>query len=272
MPPIAPTFSLRACRRLHSRKERRETGRFLAEGIRPVLAALRAGTKIDLVLYTPELFRGSQHAQAALDLALSLHIPCQQLTKAEFGSLATRDNPQGIACVGRQAWSSFTDLSGNDSSIVALYAPQDPGNLGTIIRTCDATNTAGIVLIGESVDPWHPGVIRASMGAIFDTRLVRCSEKDFARWAPHQDMPVIGASDRGSADYASYSYPEAFVLLMGSERQGLPSVLEDVTTKMVRIPMAGEVDSLNLAIATSLILYEAWNDRRQVHAAMRQDR
>lgn len=260
MHPAAPPVSLRACRRLHSRKERARSGRFLAEGIRPVTAALQAGMSIELVLYAPDLLRGD-HGLAALEVAQLRNIPCLRLTPREFESLATREHPQGIACVGRQAWASLDRLAHATSPIVALYAPQDPGNLGTILRTCDAAGCGGLILIGDAVDPWHPWAIRAAMGATFGIPIVRCDVPAFAAWAGAHHLPVVGTSDRAAADYAAHPFPESFVLLMGSERQGLPRALEATTDVLVRIPMAGAVDSLNLAVATALVLYEARNQR-----------
>jgi TrmH family RNA methyltransferase len=260
MHPVSPTVSLRACRRLHSRKERARSGRFLAEGIRPVTAALQAGIAIEAIVHAPDLLRGD-HALAALELARRRNIPCLRLSPREFESLATRDRPQGIACVGRQAWSRLDHFAHTTAPIVALYAPQDPGNLGTILRTCDAAGCGGIILIGDAVDPWHPWALRAAMGATFSLPLVRCDVPAFVGWARGQARPLIGASDRAAADYAAYAFPESFVLLMGSERQGLPRELEAATETLVRIPMAGAADSLNLAVATALVIYEARNQR-----------
>ena len=192
---------------------------------------------------------------------LDARIPCQRLTPQEFESLATRDRPQGIACVGRQIWSSLDHLAQATAPLVALYQPQDPGNLGAILRTAGAAGCGGVILIGEAVDPWHPWALRAAMGATFAMPMVRCGVPAFAAWLRAGTVPVIGASDRAAADYAAYPFPESFVLLMGSERQGLPPALEAATDAMVRIPMAGAVDSLNLAVATALVLYEARNQR-----------
>lgn len=266
MRPAAPILSLRACRRLHSRNERTRSGRFLAEGIRPVTAALESRIPVEIVLYAPDLLRGG-HGLAALEVARSRDIPCLRLTNPEFASLTTREHPQGIACVGRQSWSKLEQLAHTESPVVALYAPQDPGNLGTILRTCDATACSGVILIGEAVDPWHPAALRAAMGATFSIGIIRCDVSTFATWARNQRLPVIGTSDRAPADYAMYPFPEPFVLLMGSERQGLPPELEGTTDALVRIPMAGDVDSLNLAVATALVLYEARNQQTRAREA-----
>lgn len=260
MRTIAPTLSLRDCRRLRSRKERRQTGLFLVEGIRPVRTALDSSHQIEVVLYAPDLLRGG-YGQETVDLARGRGVPCTAVTTREFASVSSRDNPHGIACVGRQRWCNLADLPQPAAPLVALYAPQDPGNLGTILRTCDATGCAGVILIGDAVDPWHPAALRAAMGATFGLSLVACDVSSFTEWAVRQPVPIIGTSDDATADYATHRFDQSFVLLMGSERQGLPPTLEEIATSMVRIPMAGTVDSLNLAIATAIVLYEARNQR-----------
>lgn len=253
-------ISLRECRRLHSRKERRATGRFLVEGIRPVRAALTSRAQIEVVLYVPDLLRNG-YGQETIDLARARHIPCQALTPSQFASIATRENPRGIAAVGRQIWSRLDDLNYVAAPLVVLHEPQDPGNLGTILRTCDAVGAGGVILTGDAVDPWHPTAIRAAMGATFAVPLVRCEVEAVVQWATMRQVALIGTSDQAATDYAAHSYADQFVLLMGSERQGLPAELETISTTMVRIPMAGQADSLNLAVATSLVLYEARNQR-----------
>ncbi len=260
MPAPSPSVSLRTCRRLHSRKERRATGLFLVEGIRPVRAALASRARIEVVLYVPEAVRDG-HCQATLDIALARNVPCQPLTAAQFASIATRENPRGIAAVGHQIWSSLDTLAQAEAPVVVLHEPQDPGNLGTILRTCDAVGAGGIILTGDAVDPWHPAAIRAAMGATFSVPLVCCDTSTFADWVTARGLAVVGTSDRAETDYATHGYDDRFVLLMGSERQGLPPELTALSTTMVRIPMAGQADSLNLAVATSLVLYEARNQR-----------
>ncbi len=259
----SPPLSLRACRRLRSRKERRQTGLFLVEGIRPVRTAIESSRRIELVIHAPDLL-GDGYGRETVDVARARGIPCMAVTAQEFASVSSRENPRGIACVGRQRWVELDDLAPDDGPVVALYAPQDPGNLGTILRTCDATGCDRVVLIGDAVDPWHPAALRAAMGATFRMALAACDAVSFAAWVEGQRLPVVGCSDRAATDYATHPFERSFVLLMGSERQGLPPELEAIATTMVRIPMAGAVDSLNLAIATALVLYEARNQRVRV--------
>jgi TrmH family RNA methyltransferase len=145
---------------------------------------------------------------------------------------------------------------------LALDRPADPGNLGTILRTADATGVAGVILLDECVDPYDPLCVRASMGAIFSQKLVHLSATDFLELVKKTSIPVIGSSDHGDNDYSVFPYPQRMVLLMGSEREGMQGVLESSVDALIRIHMAGRSDSLNLAVAASVILYQIYNKYR----------
>jgi TrmH family RNA methyltransferase len=139
---------------------------------------------------------------------------------------------------------------------VALDAAQDPGNIGTILRTSDAVGGAGLLLLGQSADPYDPGALRASMGAIFSQRLVKTDFTQLLQWARQQHIPLVGTSDSASTDYRAAHYHQPTVLLMGSERAGLSQEQQAQCDLVVKIPMVGRSDSLNLAVATGVLLYE----------------
>jgi TrmH family RNA methyltransferase len=150
---------------------------------------------------------------------------------------------------------------------VALDAIQYPGNLGTILRTCDATGAAGVILLGATSDPYDPESVRASVGAIFSLQLARASPAEFAAWKRERGISVAGTSPAAALDYRAAAYAPPVVLLMGCERSGLPPALQALCDVLVRIPMVGRSDSLNLAVATSLMLYEVFRQRRPLELA-----
>jgi TrmH family RNA methyltransferase len=145
---------------------------------------------------------------------------------------------------------------------VVLDGPQDPGNLGTIARTSDAVGAPGLILLGESADPYDPTALRASMGTMFSQHLVRASRPDFASWKRRQALTVVGTSGTAPTEYRSVEYRPPLLLLMGSERLGLSAEQQALCDLMVRIPMVGRSDSLNLAVATGLLLYEVFHQQR----------
>lgn len=254
--------TIKFIRKLDDRKERRQTGMFVVEGLRNVGEAVQKGWEIETLIIAPELLV-SLFGQQLVEQAAAKGITVIEVSKGVFEALSIKEGPQGIAAVGRQRWMQLEDVHlKNGDTWIALDSVQDPGNLGTILRTSDAAACRGVILLDQSTDPYDPGAIRASMGAIFAQPVVKTTYADFARWKRERQAVVVGTSDKAQLDYHSFEYPPALVVLMGSERQGL---LEDhiaLCDAVVSIPMRGTSDSLNLAVATGLIIYEIFNQRR----------
>jgi TrmH family RNA methyltransferase len=180
-----------------------------------------------------------------------------------FRRLSLKEGPQGLAAVARQRWSAIADVRLEPGRPwVALDSVADPGNLGTILRTNDGAGGAGVILLDQSTDPFDPAAMRASMGAIFSQKVCRARLEDFAGWRKTNSSWVVGTSGSAESDYHTATYPDAFVLMMGSERHGLAPQHVALCDQMVSIPMLGKSDSLNLAVATAVILYETLNQRR----------
>jgi len=139
---------------------------------------------------------------------------------------------------------------------------QSAGNLGTLIRSCAAVGAAGLMLIDSSADPYDPGTVRATMGALFSQRIVRATAAEFRAWKQRHGCTLVGTSPAGAEDYHEMDYPERVVLFLGSEKKGLSPDEQAMCDRMVRIPMVGDTDSLNLGVAGSVLLYELFNQRR----------
>jgi TrmH family RNA methyltransferase len=248
--------TIKAIRALRQRKVRTEQHVAVLEGIRLVGEAWQLGAALERVVVAPELLRSSfAHdlvAQAAQD-----GVPVLEVSAHVFATLAHKEHPQGILAVVRQQWHELTDIQVDHApGWIALDAVADPGNLGTILRTADAVGASGVILVGETADPYDPDALRAAMGATFSQRLVRTSASEFCAWKRHRAIHVVGSSDKATTDYRQATYPTPLILLMGSERHGLSADLLAICDQMVRIPMAGRSDSLNLAVASGILLYE----------------
>jgi RNA methyltransferase, TrmH family len=173
------------------------------------------------------------------------------------------EGPQEIAAIARQRWEPLPEtrlVAG--LCWVALETVQSPGNLGSIMRTSEAVGGAGILLIGGAIDPYHPAVVRANMGTLFAQRLVRTSPAELAPWKQRHGGLVVGTSPGARTDYREVRYEPPVVLCMGWERQGLSRRVYTLCDVTVRIPTVGASDSLNLAVATGVMLYEIFNQRR----------
>jgi TrmH family RNA methyltransferase len=252
-------------RKLQERKARQESSLFYIEGLRIVTEAVRQGAQIETLVVAPELLR-SDFAQQLVHEQQSAGMPVLELSADVFRRVALKDGPQGLAAVVRQRWVNLADVHVSAGHTwVALDAVADPGNLGTILRTHDAVGGQGVILLDQSTDPYDPSSARASMGALFTQRLVRVAFAEFVDWKHSLGVSLVGTSGAAQQDYHGFAYPDALVLLMGSERQGLQAHHLALCDSVVRIPMLGASDSLNLAVATALVLYEILNQRRDNH-------
>lgn len=248
--------NIKSARALRQRKYRESNALFLVEGIHHVGAAIEADAAVETVFYAPELLK-SQFALEMIDQTSGHGIPCYPTSPEVFASLAGKDNPQGVLAVVRQPQMTLADFNPESFSWgTACVSPQDPGNVGAILRTIDAVGASGLILIGEGVDAYHPTAVRASMGAIFRHPVVRTSFSEFAQWVRQHDYNVYGTSAQGKIDYLHLTgYEPPAILLMGSEQQGLTPEQAQICQTLIRLPMHGEATSLNLAVAAGVMLY-----------------
>lgn len=241
---------------LQQRKARRETGLFVAEGIRHVGEAVQAGARLEYLCYAPERLT-SEFATRLIEEQSGAGVPCLAVATEVFADLAEKDNPPGILAVVRQPNLKLEQVNPDRAAWwVALVAPQDPGNIGTILRTIDAVGANGLLLLDQSADPYHPSAVRASMGTIFWYPVVQASFTEFASWAARHAFTIYGTSAHASRDYRQvkeYRLPRT--LLMGSERQGLTPEQMAACDELLSLPMKGHATSLNLAVATGVMLY-----------------
>ncbi len=262
--PISPTTmitsvanpTIKRLRALRQRKAREESGLCLVEGIRLVAEAVQCGAGVEHLVVAPALLTSS-FARELVAAQAAAGTPVLEVSPEVFASLAQKEDPQGLAAVARRRFARLADLPlDRRPGPVALLEPADPGNLGTIIRTADAVGAAGVIILGPGVDPYAPAALRASMGAVFALPLVRASWEEFAAWKGATGLPLIGTSDKAPTSFQAVVYPQPAVLLMGSEREGLAPAHQALCDLMVAIPMRGRSDSLNLAVATGVMLYE----------------
>ena len=254
---------IKQVRGLRQRAQREQSGLFFIEGIRLVAEAAQLQAPIETLLVAPELLKSAFASELLRELQ-AREVPLLEVSAEVFKSLSLKEGPQGLGAVIHQRWEPLARVQpGHELCWVALEAAQDPGNIGTILRTCDAVGCAGVILLDACADPYDPTALRASMGAIFSQRLVRASFADFARWKQERGWQVYGTSDAAPLDYRTASYLRPTILLMGSERQGLSPEQQAICDQMVSIPMTGRSDSLNLAVATGVVLYEIYYQQRR---------
>jgi TrmH family RNA methyltransferase len=248
---------VKAVRALDMRKVRKETGLFVAEGASLIISGRDAGHVPDMLIYRA----GSADGGVVADLirwALEQRCDVLEVSAAVLEKLAAKDNPQALLAVYKQRWSELpaTAKLAATQTWIALEEIRDPGNLGTIIRTADAAGASGIILIGTCCDPWSRECVRATMGSIFSVPLARTDISGFMSLLEVWPGDSVATHLTASKDFRKIDYRGPTLLVMGSEGPGLSDALASACRQRVRIPMAGKLDSLNLAVATALTLYQ----------------
>lgn len=249
-------------RKLHERKYRESSGLFYIEGLRIVAEAIQLNAGLEYLMVAEGLL-SSDFGRSLVQKAVGQGLPVIEVSPDTFKSFSMKEGPQGIGAVVRQSWVNLDQIQiAPGKSWVALDAVQDPGNLGTILRTSDAVGGVGVILLDHSTDPYDPGAVRGSMGAIFSQGLVKTDLDHFSHWKKQTRYPLVGTSGAAAQDYHHFSYPDPCILLMGSEREGLNERHLQLCDNIIKIPMVGRSDSLNLAVATAVVLYEIFDQRR----------
>ena len=243
---------------LANKKDRDETKSFMAEGLKLVIDALELGFEIKTLVYAKNVKDKPQVVQVATKTVARGGLVLEVSEKV-LSSITRRDNPQMVVGIFTQRWTSLRDIKPKTGeTYIALDRVRDPGNLGTIIRTADAAGASGVILVGESTDPFSMETVRATMGSVFAVPLVTTSVGDFLGWKKTASVQVVATHLAGAVDYRTIDYKKKpVVLLMGNEQSGLPEELAREADALARIPQTGRADSLNLAIATGIMLFEA---------------
>lgn len=247
---------LKQIRTLKLRKQREASGLFVVEGLHHVGEAAEAKAPIEYIVYSPNLL-ASQFGIRMVDKLAGEGVSCYEIDADLFKSLSEKDNPQGLMAVIRQATSKLTDLKPSTFPWgVALVAPQDPGNVGTILRTIDAVGASGLIILDGGVDVYHPKAVRASMGALFWHPVVRASFVDYCEWVQEHRYHVYGSSAKQGEKLAvGDSFDRPAILILGSEREGLDGQHLAMCERVIQMPMHGRVTSLNLAVAAGIMLH-----------------
>jgi RNA methyltransferase, TrmH family len=251
-------------RALADRKHRRQQRAFVVEGAQSVGRAIEAGWDVEVLIVAPDLLTDTAAAIAAAAQARGVRVA--HLSRELFGRLSDREGPSGLAAIVRGWLTPPGDLLvGPESVYVALHGIGNPGNLGTIIRTADATGAAGVILIGDTADPFAPSAVKASMGSLFAVPVTHLVDTGaFFGWAKAAEVRVLATSGQAESDHWAVRYHPPLAILLGAEGPGLPAEALQQADERIRIPMTGTPESLNLAVAAGVMLYEV---RRQITAA-----
>ena len=248
-------------RRLRDRAHRDTRATFFVEGVRNVVQAIENRFRIETLIYSEKLLIVPIARKLVREHRRS-GTPILSVSPEIFRQISTTHHASGVGAIVAQRWSPLHGTSPRAGLCwVVLEGLRSEGNLGSLIRTSEAIGGAGFILVGPRIDPFDPAVVRASMGALFRQTFIRTTNASLRNWLRRHHCRVIGASPDGSADLHHFDYPRPTILVLGEERRGLTPLLRDLCSDLVRIPMVGAADSLNLAVAGSLFLYEVYRAR-----------
>ena len=247
--------TVKAVRALHMRKEREATGLFLAEGLKFIGEALDQGRTPTTLLVGLEA-RPHPLLDRAIAETRRTGGDVVTVTHPILEKISRRDNPQTVLGVFEQAFTALSALRPETAPCwVALEQVRDPGNLGTIIRTADAAGCGGVILIGDCVDPFSVEAVRATMGSVFAVAIVRTTPGEFLAWRKGWPGSVVGTRLDAAVGYREAACSRPTLVLMGNEQAGLTDALAVACDVNVKIPMRGRADSLNLAVASGVMVY-----------------
>ena len=241
---------------LRSRERRDATGLYVVEGVRFLVAAADAGAELEGLIICESMLT-STVGRMIMRRSRRRGVPVVKLDEPSFAALGRlREGTwRGVIAIVRQRWTRV-DVIGSRDLWLAVEEARSPGNVGTLLRTCLAVGARGVFAIGD-VDLHDPGCVRATMGALHGLHLARVDTETLVRIARRSSARIVGTSPAAHADFRRVSYRGAAIVAVGSERRGMSDGLLRACDVLVRIPMSGRVDSLNLAVAGSLVLYEA---------------
>ena len=259
MPRQITSFSnetVKRLRALRDKKARKSEGLFLAEGLRILVEARDSGRLPEIIAYSAA---GGVHALAAEIIAEAEASGADVIETSPdiLSKMSGKDNPQAILGAYRQPDTSLAAVDRSASPLwIVAQALRDPGNIGTILRTGDATGAGGLILLDDSADPWSVEAVRASMGAIFTQQIATARWEEFLPWLRSGAGQLVGTSLNTTHDYLEPAYEQPCFLRIGNESQGLPEAYEAECDLLVKMPMLGKADSLNAAVATAVMAFQ----------------
>ena len=249
-------LTLTRIRKLQSDRRYRDQHRlFFIEGVRNFVAAVDQKFSFDTLLYSEKLLTAPLARKFVRQLKRG-GVPFARVSPEAFRTISRAEHASGVAAILHQRIERLEQIHPDRFACwTVLSQVQSLGNFGTLLRTSAAIGASGFILLGHQIDPYEPVVVRATMGALFKQTLVRTNVECFRRWIQAHHLTVIGASPDGMVEYDQVRYTRRTVLLLGNERSGLTPEQRSLCQQIVRIPMVGGSDSLNLAVAGSLMLY-----------------
>jgi TrmH family RNA methyltransferase len=253
---------VKAAARLRDRSGRNDQGRIIIDGVREISLAIASGIEVAELFYFPELCHDEAHTDL-LEAASAAKVSLLEVTPQVMEKLAYGQRVEGVVAVATTPRRTLADLHLLDNALVAVVERvEKPGNLGAILRTADAAGVAALIVAEGGTDLYNPNAIRASLGAIFTVPVATAASQATLDWLRQNQFRLLAARVDGTTDYTAADYRGRIAIVLGSEAHGLSDLWQaaDIT---IRLPLLGQIDSLNLSATAAVLFYEALRQRRQ---------
>lgn len=238
-------------------KARKQSGTFLIEGMREIELAVKGGYEIETILFLPELATPQQINKVANTISDLIEI-----SKEVYQKLAYRDTTEGILAVAKIKSLQLSDLKLPENPlIVVLEALEKPGNIGAVLRTCDAANVDAVIIANPKTDLYNPNIVRSSVGCLFTNQIAAGSTEEVIGFLIQNNINFYSATLQNSTSYHTQDYTTPTALVVGTEATGLTKLWREKATQNIIIPMQGAIDSMNVSVAAAILIFEAKRQR-----------
>ncbi len=235
-------------------RERKKTGLFVIEGRREVTLALKGGYAVETILLCPEILGSSDF--------LPPHHQIIQLSKPLYERIAHRGSTEGILAITKAKEHGLQQLKLKENPLILVAeAPEKPGNVGALLRTADAANLDAVCIANPKSDLYNPNIIRSSVGCVFTTQIAAGSSEQVIRFLKQHEIKIYCAALSAAKDYISCDFRGATALIVGTESEGLQPIWLEQADQNIRIPMRGEIDSMNVSVSAAILIFEAIRQR-----------
>lgn len=239
---------------------RRSERRIVVEGARELWHCINAGFKVETAIYCPSIFNVSSMNLADAEVI--------EVTPQVYEKIAYRGSTEGVMAIVEPRQLSLNDIVlGDNPLIVVLEGLEKPGNIGAVLRTADAAHATAVIVCDPLIDLYNPNLIRSSIGAIFTVPCVACSSEECIRFLKDNNIGILTAQLQDSEPYYDTAMLGPTAIVMGTEATGLTRAWREAATAHIRIPMQGELDSLNVSVSTAILLFEAVRQRHSIRCA-----
>lgn len=238
-------------------KNRKQTGTFIIEGQREIQLAQKGKYHLQTLLFCSDYITENE----ALN-GISRGVETIEISKEVYQKLAYRDTTEGLLAVAKSKSLDLSDLKlGANPLILVAEAPEKPGNIGALLRTADAANIDAVIIANPKSDLYNPNIIRSSVGAVFTTPIALATTSEVLAFLKEHKIDIYCATLQDSTSYHSLNYLTATAFVVGTEATGLSEEWRLASTKNIIIPMSGEIDSMNVSVAASILVFEAKRQR-----------